>query len=335
MSKTGVTAERGGSLLAPDLMARVRQIQIRTHRLVNTALSGGYRSTFRGQGIEFQEVRLYQPGDEVRSIDWNVTARMGTTYVKTYAEERELTLELAVDTGPSMDFGSRRWTKREAAAQVAALLSYVAIQHQDRVGLTLFSDHPHLHLPPRKGAKHILRIVREVIAAPATSRPTDLAELLEKELRTLHRRSLVFLFSDFLDGSDSDRFTGSDSDRSNRSEPANGAGGDPPWLEKLSRLALRHDVIAVRVVDPLEEELPDAGLLALERIGAGDVQDADMRSSKVRARWRERAIARRERLADLFARARTEWIDLPIGEDIADPLVDFFRRRNRSRGGAR
>jgi uncharacterized protein (DUF58 family) len=308
------TPEQATNLLAPDLMARVRAIQIRTHRLVNTALSGGYRSTFRGQGIEFQEVRPYQPGDEVRSIDWNVTARTGETHVKTYAEERELTLELAVDTGPTMDFGSRRWTKREAAAQVAALLAYVAIQAQDRVGLTLFGDKRHLHLPSRKGAKHILRIVREVIAAPATLGRTDLAALLENELRTLHRRSLVFVISDFLDGDEL---------------------RDPPWREKLARLALRHDVIAVRVVDPLEIELPGAGWLALERIDDSLALDVDMRSPRVRERWRTRADARRDRLEELFSRARAEWIDLPIGEDIADPLVAFFRRRNAMRGGPR
>jgi uncharacterized protein (DUF58 family) len=151
------TSEHGSQLLAPELMARVQQIQIRTHRLVNTALSGGYRSTFRGQGLEFSEVRAYQPGDEVRRIDWNVTARTGDAYIKTYAEERELTIHFIVDTSLSMDFGSRVRTKRETAAQFCALLSLVALRHQDRVGLTLFGAKPGLHLPSRKGTTHILR----------------------------------------------------------------------------------------------------------------------------------------------------------------------------------
>ena len=155
----------GAPLLAPELRARVRQIQIRTHRLVDAALAGGYRSTFRGQGIEFEEVRPYQPGDEVRSIDWKVTARVGEPFIKSYAEERELTLQLLVDTSRSMDFGSRRLTKRELAAQFAALIAFVAIRHQDRVGLDLFGEEPVLHLPARKGSQHVLRLVREVLAA--------------------------------------------------------------------------------------------------------------------------------------------------------------------------
>src|SRR5439155_26729438 len=140
---------------------RVRQIQIRTHRLVNTALSGGYRSTFRGSGLEFSEVRAYQPGDEVRRIDWNVTARTGDAYIKTYAEERELTIHFIVDTSRSMDFGSRVRSKRETAAQFCALMSFVALRHQDKVGLVLFGDEPGLHLPAQKGGQHVLRVVRE------------------------------------------------------------------------------------------------------------------------------------------------------------------------------
>jgi uncharacterized protein (DUF58 family) len=148
-------------------MARVRQIRIRTHRLVNTALSGGYRSTFRGSGLEFSDVRAYQPGDEVRRIDWNVTARTGEAFVKTYAEERELTINLIVDTSRSMDFGSGKWTKRETAAQFCALISFVAMRHQDRVGLVMFGEKPGLHLTARKGGQHVLRVVREVIAGCA------------------------------------------------------------------------------------------------------------------------------------------------------------------------
>src|SRR5882672_1146502 len=190
----------GSPLLARELMARVRQIRIRTHRLVNTALSGGYRSTFRGSGLEFSDVRAYQPGDEVRRIDWNVTARTGEAFVKTYAEERELTIHLIIDQSRSMDFGSREWTKREVAAQFAALIAFVALRSQDRVGLALFGDKPGLHLPARKGSQHVLRIVREVLAARASSPGSDFAAVLEQQQRHLRRRSVVFLVSDFLEG---------------------------------------------------------------------------------------------------------------------------------------
>jgi len=304
--------EEATPLLIPELMARVRQIQLRTHRLVSTALSGGYRSTFRGQGVEFSEVRPYQPGDDVRSIDWNVTARTGEPFIKRYAEERELTVHLIVDTSSSMDFGSRRWTKREAAAQLAALIAFVAMQHQDRVGLTLFGAEPGLHLPARKGSKHVLRIVREVIAAQPSGPGSDFETVLQHELRTFHRRGMLFLISDFL---------------------AEDAGEE--WVDVLARLALRHDVIAIRVVDPLEEDLPAAGLVRLVEIESGVALELDSRSKTVREIWRARARGRRARLVDRLARARVELIDLPVERDLADPLVAFFRRRSLRHGGAR
>jgi uncharacterized protein (DUF58 family) len=300
-------------LLEPALMARVRQIRIRTHRLVNTALSGGYRSTFRGAGMEFQEVREYQPGDEVRRIDWNVTARTGHPFVKTYAEERELTLDFVVDTSRSMDFGSRARTKRETAAQFCALIGFVAIQHQDRIGLALFGERPLLHLRPRKGTRHALRVIREVIAAPASARRTDLAAALEHELRGLRRRSLVFVVSDFL-------------------APA-APGVD--WSEPLARLARRHDVIAVRVHDPLESELPRGAWIELEELERGAASDVDARSAAVRAQWAEAARARRAELSATLARARVDLIEVATDGDIAQPVLAFFRRRMSRYGGRR
>jgi len=311
------SGESHSTLIAPELMARVRQIQIRTHRRVNTALSGGYRSTFRGQGIEFQEVRPYLPGDDVRSIDWKVTARTGEPYIKEYAEERELTLHLLVDTSMPMDFGSRLWTKREAAAQIAALIAYVAVQHQDRVGLTLFGAAPGLHLPARKGSKNILRIVREVLAAPATRGRSDFGELLEQQERTLHRRSLVFLISDFLGVDDV------------------GEAQSRTWIDPLARLSRRHDVIAVRVFDPFEEELPSAGVFLMNEIGTGRLVEVDSRSRLVRGAWTVRARERKERLFAGLAKARVDHFDLPTSGDLAEPLIAFFRRRTRRRGTAR
>ena len=303
------------ALLAPELMARVRQIRIRTHRLVNTALSGGYRSTFRGSGLEFSDVRAYQPGDDVRRIDWNVTARTGEAFVKNYAEERELTINLAVDTSRSMDFGSGRWTKRDAAAQFCALISFVAMRHQDRVGLVLFGERPGLHLRARKGGQHVLRVVREVIAAQASEGGSDLAAVLEHQVRTLRRRSIVFLVSDFLDRS--------------------GPSPRPPWGELLARLNRRHDVIAIRVFDPFEVELPAAGLIGFREIETGAHVEIDTRPAAVRDGWREEAARRREGTLAALARARVELVELDTTKDVGEPLLAFFRRRAARHGGAR
>jgi len=308
--------EASAPLLAPDLMARVRQIQIRTHKLVNTALAGGYRSTFRGTGLEFQEVRPYLPGDEVRSIDWNVTARTGQPYIKTFAEERELTLNLVVDTSRSMDFGSRRWTKREAAAQFCALIAFVALRHQDRVGLTLFGEAPGLHLDARKGNRHALRVIREVLAAEPTAGGSDVHSVLEHHLRALHRRGMVFVVSDFLD------------------QPATPAEVQGPfWGDALASLALRHDVIAVRVSDPLEQELPAAGLVPLCEIESGRWMEIDTRALRLRESWSAEARRRRERLMGVLQRARVDLVEISAGGDLAEPLVAFFRKRMQRYGG--
>lgn len=306
----------GSRMLAPALMARVQEIQIRTHKLVNTALSGGYRSTFRGTGLEFAEVRQYQPGDEVRSIDWNVTARMGEPYIKTFQEERELTLHLLVDTSSSMDFGSRGLSKREAAAQFAALIAFTAIKSQDQVGLSLFGKETGLHLEPKKGGRHGLRVIREVLAAPSTGRGGDLTEVLEHQLRTLRRRGIVFLISDFLD---------------QPLEPANGEADF--WGDSLASLALRHDLIAVRVIDPLEEALPTAGRVELAAIESGAHRQVDAGSSAQRAAWTQAAEQRREGLNRVFSRARVDSFELHTDQDLANPLIDFFRRRQARYGG--
>ncbi|MEW6072097.1 MAG: DUF58 domain-containing protein [Planctomycetota bacterium] len=295
-------------LLAPDLMARVRQIQIRTHRLVSSALQGAYRSNFRGAGIEFEEVRPYLPGDEVRSIDWNVTARTGAPHIKTYSEDRQLILQFLVDTSRSMDFGCGEKSKREAAAEVCALLSFVAAAQQDQVGLTLFAAECGLHLAPDRGHRHVLRVVREVMAAPAGGAGSSLTAVLEHQLRRLKRRALVFLVSDFL------------------------GAADEPWDGVLGRLARRHDVIAVRVYDPLEEELPPAGMLLLEDLESGRTLEVDTDSARVRAAWRDAAAARRAALLATLRRAQVDLVDVGTTEDVADPLRRLFHLRAR-RGG--
>ncbi|MBL8858921.1 MAG: DUF58 domain-containing protein [Planctomycetes bacterium] len=304
-----------GPLLAPELMARVRQIQIRTHRLVNTSLSGGYRSTFRGSGLEFSEVRAYQPGDDVRRIDWNVTARSGHPYIKTYAEERELTIQFVVDTSLSMDFGSRVRTKRETAAQFCALMSFVALRHQDRVGLTLFGARPGLHLPAKKKGSYVLRVVREVIAAPPEAGGSGFGPALETVSRVMRRRCVLFLVSDFLA----------------QSAPVP---GEKDWLERLRELSRRHDVIAVRVTDPFELELPAAGLVELVEGESGRVVEVDTRSKAVRDAWRERAAARRTEQTALLSRAGVDILDLDTSKDLGEPILSFFARRAKRHGGA-
>ena len=311
-------AQPGGGLLVPELMARVQQIQLRTHKLVNTALAGAYRSTFHGTGLEFQEVRPYQPGDDVRAIDWNVTARTGEAFIKKYAEERELTVHLLVDTSASMDFGSARWTKREAAAQFAALVSFVAMRNQDRVGLGLFGAEPGLHLDARKGNRHVLRVIREVIAARATGGAKDLASILEHSVRGLHRRGMVFLVSDFIGAP-------------REATDADGAHGF--WGDHLRRLGQRHDLICVRVVDPLEEELPAAGMLETIDASSGRRLELDTRSRAVREAWSAAAEARRADYLHALHAARVDGIELRTDGDLADPLQRFFRRRNLRHGG--
>jgi uncharacterized protein (DUF58 family) len=294
--------------LAPELMARVRTIQVRTHKLVSSALAVAYRSNFRGTGIEFESVRPYEPGDDVRTIDWKVTARVGEPFIKTYVEDRTLILQLVVDTSRSMDFGSGEKSKREAAAEVCALLALVAGRNQDQVGLCLFADEPGLHLAPKKGQQHVLRLIREVMAAPATGRGSSLTAVLEHQLRHLKRRSLVLVVSDFL-----------------------GLEGDA-WEDPLGHLARRHDVIAVRVFDALEEELPDAGWLELREIESGRRLDVDARAPRVRSAWAAAARERRARLAASLRKAGVDLVEVGTSGDVSEPIARCFARRAARHG---
>lgn len=297
-----------GDWLAPELMARVRTIQVRTHKLVSSALAGAYRSNFRGTGIEFESVRPYEPGDDVRAIDWKVTARVGEPFIKTYVEDRTLILQLLVDTSRSMDFGSVEKSKREAAAEVCALLALVAARNQDQVGLCLFADEPGLHLAPKKGQHHVLRLIREVMAAPATGRGSSLRAVLEHQLRHLKRRSLVLVVSDFL-GTTAEE-----------------------WSDPLARLARRHDVIAVRVLDALEEELPRAGWVGLREIESGAQLDVDAGSARVRAAWAEAARARRSALVAALRRAQVDLVEVGTRGDVSEPIARCFARRAARHG---
>jgi uncharacterized protein (DUF58 family) len=304
-------------VFAPELMARVRQIQLRTRRMVSEVLTGAYRSTFRGSGIEFDDIRPYQPGDDVRSIDWKRTARAGDAYIKTYIEERELSLVFAVDTSRSMDFGSHEFTKREVAAQLVALLSYVAARQHDRVGLALFGSEVGLSLPPRKGADAVARVIREVLAAPPTAGLRSFENVIDHCSRSLGRHSLLFFVSDF---------AASDLART---------GELPEWSHALSSLARRHDIVLARISDPFEVEPPPAGRLTLEGLEDSARIEVDTRSTKVRQAWREAAAARKAAVAALATRSDLDLIELSTDGNVADPIGAFFSARGRRRRGSR
>lgn len=297
---------------AAELMARVRSIRLRTRRLVSSALAGGYKSSFRGSGIEFEEVRAYQFGDDVRAIDWKVTARKDEPHIKTYREDRLLTLHFVVDTGPTMDFGTRRVTKRELAAEFCALLSFVALSNRDQVGLTLFGAETGLHLQPGRSGVHVNRLIREVIAAPPTAGRSDLeGQLLERQ-RGHGRHTLVFLLTDF----------------HGWLEPG-GEARREALRKRLLSLASMHDVVAVPISDPFEHSLPDAGLFELHDPATGGVQVVDSSSRRVRQAWSEAAEERHQNLDRLLKRARVGVIPLSTQAPVADPVVRFFEARAR------
>ena len=289
-------------MLSREQLRAVRKIQIRTSHLVSDLFAGQYQSVFKGRGMEFAEVRLYQPGDDVRTIDWNVTARSGTPHVKRFAEERELTVMLVVDASASTIFGSRRQTKQALAAELGALLAFSAITNNDKVGLVMFSDRIELALPPRKGNRHVLRVIREILSLKPAGRGTDIPAALEHLGLVTKRRCVVFLISDFL---------------------------TPGWRRTLRVAARRHDVVAVVLEDPREAELPAGGLVELEEAETGERYVVDTRDWRVRDAFaRQASIARVERDRDLRA---TDVDAIVVGTDrpYTEALLRFFRMRER------
>ena len=302
-------------MISPELIRTIRYIQLRTRRAVTTAFSGEYRSVFRGQGMEFDEVREYQPGDDVGSIDWNVTARTGRPHVKRFVEERELTVFFMVDVSASGRFGSAGKAKTEVAAELAALVSFAAARQNDRVGLLAFSDRIELFVPAKKGITHVLRIVREILSIRPAGAGTDLAGAMRYLNLVLRRRAIVFLISDFL-----------------ASEPAAlsaPAGAPIAVTTDLRMAARRHDLIAASIFDPREAELPAAGMIELEDAESGRLMLLDTGSRRVRRDYERRASERR---AALTRQLRELGIDeIPIRTDAGwvDRLVSFFRMRER------
>lgn len=289
-------------MIPEELAKKIRYIQIYSSKTVNDVLAGEYHSVFKGQGMQFEEVRQYQPGDEVRSIDWNVTARMGEPFVKRYREERELSVMFLVDLSASGDFGSCEKFKNEVAAEICALLAFSAIKNNDKVGLVIFTDGIELFVPPAKGTSHVLRVIRELLEFRPTGRGTNIQEGIEYLARISRKRSVVFLVSDFLE-------TG--------------------FTKALRTLGKRHDVIAVSISDPLELKFPAVGLVALEDAETGAWVEIDTSSPAVRQRYEALAAKRRGELRDLFRSMDIDHLDIVTNRDYVRELVTFFRARER------
>jgi len=289
-------------MLPQEIAKKVRGIELRTKKLVNEVFSGEYHSVFKGKGIEFAEVREYGIGDDIRLIDWNVTARTGHPYVKTFEEERELTVMLAVDASGSGRFGTRGMFKSDLAAEVSAVLAFSAIKNNDRVGLVMFTDRIELFIPPEKGKKHVLRVIREILYFKPRGTRTDINGALGHVNRILKRKSIVFLISDFRDSG---------------------------FESAMSVAARKHDLIAITVSDERETALSDSGVIVFEDAETGEVFPADTSSKKVRKRFWEYERNRQAELAGLFRHYGVDRIALETGRAYENEIVRFFKKRIR------
>ena len=294
------------------IMSGMRQLEIRTRRMVNDSLSGAYHSVFKGRGMDFDEVREYSPGDEVRTIDWNVTARAGRPFVKKFTEERELTIFLLVDISASGNFGSGLASKRDLAAELASVLAFSAIRNSDKVGLLLYSDQIERYLPPKKGRRHVLRVVRDILYHAPLAVGTDTVKALDVANRLLHRRAIVFLISDFE------------------------TTADPTSARAMLRRAMRrtnrrHDLIAVHVQDAREKDLPDVGIVALEDSESGEIIELDTASAAVRKRFKEQSTERDRQLVNDFRSEGIDTLQLQTDAPYMPALRRFFKTRERRR----
>jgi len=294
-------------VISREILQTVRRIEISTRRVIDDVMAGAYHSSFKGRGMEFAEVREYVPGDEIRTIDWNVTARTGRPHVKQFVEERELTVMLAVDASASGRYGSLSRSKSEVMASLGALLAFSAVRNNDKIGLLLFTDAVELFIPPAKGRKHALRCVRELLAFEPQGRGTCVAAALERMGRMLQHRAVVVVVSDFLD-----------------------QGFERP----LRLLAARHDVLALEVRDPREAELPPVGLIQLEDPESGELLLVDAGSASFRKSHAELEGRARTARESLFRRCGVDRVEVPVQADESktfDPVVNYFRRRSRAR----
>ncbi len=289
-------------MIPKELYKALRKIEITTNRLASEQLSGNYTSVFKGQGLAFREVRQYQPGDDIRSIDWNVSARMNDAYVKVFVEEREMTVMLLVDLSASQAFGTQRASKAQVAAEVAALCAFSAIKNNDRVGLIVSTDQVERFVPPKKGQKHVMRVVREILGAEPAHTGTDLNVALQTLYRVARRRSVAFVLSDFFT-------TG--------------------YERALSLAAARHDLIPLMLVDPRDEELPDVGLAWLEDFETGETQLVDTASARVREHYASQMRGLRSQHIQLFRKLGLDHCIIRTDKPYVRPLRDLFARRAR------
>jgi len=289
-------------MIPKELAKKIRYIQIFTSKAVNDTLAGEYESVFKGRGMEFEEVRGYQIGDDVRNIDWNVTARTGEPYVKIFREERELTVLFLVDMSASGSFGSVNRTKNEIAAEICALLAFSAVKNNDKVGLMLFTDRVEMFIPPAKGVTHVLRIIRELLNFKPGRSGTDIGAGIDYIGRVTNKRSVLFLVSDFV--------------------------GDG-YENKIRILSKRHDLIAVSITDPREISIPDCGLVQLEDAETGETLLIDTGSASFRRQYEKMGAQRLEELRKLFRSMDVDHIEIMTGSDYLHDLVRFFKMRER------
>lgn len=288
--------------LDEELIAKVKKIQVRASHLADDVFSGEYESAFKGRGLEFEEVREYLPGDDVRAIDWNVTARCDKPYIKTFRDERELTVLFAVDVSASSRFGTQSKYKSEVAAEIAALLAYTALRNNDKVGLIIFSNHIEHYIPPKKGRGHIWRLIREILAYESESRETSLKVSLDFISRCVKRRSIVFLISDFL---------------------------DEDYHSEIQALGRRHELIGIGVNDQREIELPNIGYIELEDLETGEGVLVNTSNRLLREEFKKTAKTRLREQKKFFQRSGIDYISVEANESYIDPIIEYFRMRDK------
>ncbi len=287
-------------MISKEVLKKIRKLEIQTKGLVNTLFGGEYQSAFKGRGMEFAAVREYSYGDDIRQIDWNVTARTGDPFIKIFEEEREQTLMLCVDISQSGTFGSQSQSKMELAIEICAVIAFSAIKNSDKVGLVLFSDHVEKVVPPKKGRTHVLRLIRELYTTKPTGRGTDIADALSYMNRLLDRRAIVVLASDFQDKN----------------------------FEKQLRITnQKHDLVSIIINDPLEDELPDLGLLRLKDAESGVEKLIDTSSRKVRRKYRKRRLAQKEFVKTTLLKMKIDAVEVHTNQSYVKPLMNFFKRR--------
>jgi uncharacterized protein (DUF58 family) len=297
-------------MLPKELFDKVRRIEITTNRLVTDIFAGQYHSVFKGRGMEFDEVREYQPGDDVRTIDWNVTARTGIPYIKKFVEERELTVMILIDASLSGYFATVKQLKNRLAAEIAAVLSFAAIRNNDKIGVAFFTDTVEKFIPPRKGKSHVLRVIREVLSYQGRGSGTDIGSALEFLSKVTTRKAVCFLISDFF-------------------EPEQGSEGQPRFAQALSVANRRHDVVAVTLNDPLERDLPDCGLVELRDAETGKMMTVDTGDPSLRREYSRMAARRLDGRARFFRSMNVDHVDIWTDRPFSDELVRFFAMRKR------